>query len=232
MINHWDLGVTIARGRYSPNTKTQFSEMDYDTEENWKKNPNLEWSADSFTYKFNSHGYRSREFKTNDERPLMIGLGCSHTMGVGIPFKDTWVEQLGKQLSWSRVYNLGQGGCSNDAIARLATNVIPIMRPEVVSILWTNYERFETYENNKLVQHGPWSEKKLVSQMQEDNAYNNYTRNKLIVELLQREYKFKLVEFYIEDMHKKHRDLPLARDNMHNGSQWHKAVAEEFNTLL
>lgn len=228
MKNFWKHCAHVPMGRNPRNTETQFSEIDLDSEDNWKKNPNLDWRPDSFTYKFNSCGYRSREFDFNDPRPVMLGLGCSHTMGVGIPFSDTWVEQLGKQFPGYKVYNLGQGGCSNDAIARLLTNVVTIFKPILVSILWTHRERFETYENNAEQQHGSWSEDKFVTQFDQHNAYNNYTKNKLIVHLLRDVYKFELLENDIEYMSEKYTPAPLARDNSHNGSKWNKSVAQDF----
>ena len=42
------------------------------------------WDSAKFTYKFNSEGFRSEEFKSDS----ILFLGCSITQGIGMPIDD------------------------------------------------------------------------------------------------------------------------------------------------
>jgi hypothetical protein len=95
MKNYWSLESELNVGTYPCNQEMFFSPTDVDTEENYDKNPSQHWGKYSVNYKFNSQGFRSREFKINSNKPVILTLGCSHTVGVGIPVEDNWPEQLG-----------------------------------------------------------------------------------------------------------------------------------------
>jgi len=165
MKNYWELGTTLDLGTYPKNTQIQFStNADLDTEERFRKNPTPGWQADSFNYRYNSLGFRSREFNINDKNVIMT-FGCSHTCGVGVPQHDNWAEQFGHTyFSDHVIYNTGLGGASADTIARLAINMIPIIKPKIVAVMWPSLHRFETYEKAQcLMAPGPW--KRIIYSM-------------------------------------------------------------------
>jgi hypothetical protein len=60
----------------------------------------------AITYRFNSHGFRADEF---DGGPYMLALGCSFTIGIGLPDQDTWARQTATALGL-KCANLGWGG--------------------------------------------------------------------------------------------------------------------------
>jgi hypothetical protein len=101
---------------YSPNSVELWTGSDRKTlfESNLRKFPNdsdLLWYKDNpIKYEMNNYGYRTPyNFKRGDE--VTIYLGCSHTMGVGQPFEDTWVYRLHQQLNdGTELVNLSQGG--------------------------------------------------------------------------------------------------------------------------
>ena len=78
--------------------------LPWDTEEryieNLKLNPqaleNNGWINKEFTYQFNSFAFRCEEF-TND--PSILFLGCSHTVGVGLPIEHTWPTVVANKLN-------------------------------------------------------------------------------------------------------------------------------------
>ena len=199
MKNYWQLGSTLDLGTYPRDQEMQFSLSDRDTEQHFKNiqgtrhQGDPQWHADSFTYKYNSDGFRSCKFDINETKPKILTLGCSHTVGVGIPQYNNWPEQFGQRYFPNHtVWNVGLGGAGADTIARLAVNMIPIIQPKIVVVLWPSLFRFETYENN-IIFNGAWSMERDNLQYEDNTAYNNQTKNKTILELLQKVYRFKLL---------------------------------------
>jgi hypothetical protein len=237
MRNYWELGATLDLGTYPRNQETQFSLSDLDNETNFKNIQGTQhqghpmWHADSFTYKYNSNGFRSQEFNSNEIKSKILTLGCSHTVGVGIPQQNNWPEQFGsKYFPDYAVWNAGLGGAAADTIARLAVNMIPIAKPAIVAILWPSLFRFETYENGTVF-NGAWSMERDNLQYEDNTAYNNQTKNKTILDLLQKVYGFRLLSIDWDDTVGKIYDTiswTKARDGAHFGIEWHQQIAYDF----
>lgn len=229
-INYWELGK-LTNGIYPPNAELKFSPIDLDNEERFRKLKPSGWSEDSFTYKYNSNGFRSIEFVVSD-KPSILALGCSFTCGVGLPFGATWVEQLGEHFPDYKRYNAGLGGGSADTVARLATNLIPILKPKIVAVLWPHQHRFETYQNGSTAFNGPWIDEPLNLQFEDNTSYNNQMKNKLIVDLLQKVYGFTLISLDLEKIFDSYGmgGWSKARDQAHFGADWQWQVAQDFYT--
>jgi len=231
MTNYWELGATLNLGTYPRNQDLQFSLTDLDNEDNFNKLPPSNWSKNSFTYKYNSHGFRSREFDLTNTQPKILTLGCSHTVGVGVPQYENWAEQFGRRYFINHtVWNAGLGGAGADTVARLAINMIPIIKPDIVAILWPSLYRFETYEKGPQF-NGPWLHEVSNLQFEDNTAYNNQTKNKAILELLQKVYGFKLLSIDWDDTVNKVYDTVAwakARDGAHFGVEWHQQMAYDF----
>jgi len=232
LVNYWNLNGRLNVGPYPASQELQFSLSDLDNEDRFNSLPPSNWTRDSFTYKYNSHGFRSREFTPANN--ILLTLGCSHTVGVGVPFETTWGEQLAQHFPNLVVYNGGVGGAGADTVTRMAVNLIPILKPAMVAILWPNLHRFESYHHgaaqNDTRYNGPWETDNLQFQFEDNTIYNNQTKNKLIVQLLQTIYKFDLVEMEIDKINAKHyrTQFPTGRDQMHYGTEWHSLIGEEF----
>jgi len=92
------------------NQKQYFHSTDY--EELYQKNrkdkgPNWYYYDSKIEYKFNSWGYRTKEFDELDEDYLLT-FGCSYTEGIGLHYDDTWPIKLSKALKLD-IFNLGTG---------------------------------------------------------------------------------------------------------------------------
>jgi hypothetical protein len=99
------------------------------------------------TYSFNSHGYRCPEFEPGAD-VRMISIGCSNTLGVGLPqqalFHEQFAERLRKELSATVVnWNLSMGGASNDYICRTLYLAVPQLNPHIVLVNFTYLPRRE-----------------------------------------------------------------------------------------
>jgi hypothetical protein len=86
------------------------------------------WIDKKISYKFNSLGFRCEEFT---EEPSIMFLGCSNTIGIGLPIEETWASIVAKNLNLKCV-NLGQGGGSPDLCFRLCYGFLELIKPKVV----------------------------------------------------------------------------------------------------
>jgi hypothetical protein len=238
LINHWQIGGGLD-GSYQPKSK-KVKWMGLDSYENFIKNQPANYTEDSITYDFNSHGFRTREFELNSHKKNVLFLGCSHTMGVGLRDTEVWthhVTQIFDETEYN-CYNLGIGGGGGDTVARLLTNSIDYIHPTVVFVLWPNPARFERYYQSEsrtwiMPQVLPEQSRDIVDLYSDAQCHNLYCKNKLIVELLERQYNFDLVSLNDNDIHtvvqeKKHtpEQVTAARDCMHWSPRVHQDIAD------
>ena len=112
-----------------------------DSYERYLEYGNKAFSIEDVSYEFNSNGFRCKEFSAIDHNAFKIlTVGCSETLGVGIPLHLTFGEQLASLIRQrfainSEVINLGAGGRSLDYITRALFQSIPILRPHYVFCL-------------------------------------------------------------------------------------------------
>jgi hypothetical protein len=183
------------------------------------------WIGKSFTYQFNSQGFRCSEFS---HAPTLMTLGCSFTVGVGVPLEDTWPSLVSKNLNM-QCANLGQGGGSADTAFRLCHGYIDVIKPTIVVFMQPPNPRFEMLIGgmvHMLSSYSPGPDKKNFERWarDEDNAFFNREKNTLAIQALclQRGIKFISVD---------HSDLfnlsfSKARDLAHPGVENHKLFSE------
>jgi hypothetical protein len=98
------------------------------------------------TYKMNSQGWRSREIDlTSPSRKIMF-VGCSYTMGLGLPYDEVWTSIVTQQIEASRgepveQHNFGYPGHGNDFFAMVVHQVLPILKPDLLVVLFTQFAR-------------------------------------------------------------------------------------------
>lgn len=109
------------------------------------------WIDNPFTYKFNSKGFRCKEFDAEDN---VVFLGCSYTIGIGLPIQHTWPTLVAHELDLA-CYNLGLGGGSWDSIYRIGSYWIEKLNPKFVFILEPPSIRYEVipYGNVSIHEH-------------------------------------------------------------------------------
>jgi hypothetical protein len=97
--------------------------------------------------------------------------------------------------------------------------------------MWPSLFRFETYENGAVF-NGAWTMEEDNLQYEDNTAYNNQTKNKTILQLLQEVYKFKLLSINWDDTVRTVYNTVAwtkARDGAHFGIDWHRQLAYDFN---
>lgn len=203
-----------------------------DTEDKFKQNPEFaKWKDIDITYTFSNEGFRTYDFDSLIGKEIDVALGCSHTMGVGIPIEWAWPSLVEKDRPYPML-NLGLGAGTTDTVARILTNITGLFQINTVFIFWPEFERFETYNDEKadfvLPRHGllehTWN-------MDQNISLNRFYKNKLIVDLL----GHNIVDHTCHDFFKVFREywnrnfyLDHARDGMHFGPESHKFIAKLF----
>ena len=205
--------------------------------ENYQLLKENNWIDNHFTYKFNSHGFRCEEFTDN---PSIMFLGCSHTLGVGLPIETIWPELVSKQLGM-RCANLGIGGSSNDTAFRLCHGWIDIIRPKIIIILEPYSNRIELIDSYHTYNLSHWmlsseesnSKKSFYNFYRtwiedENNSYFQKLRNKLAIENLCNSRNIKLISADCDDLPYVFAENDFARDLVHFGIKTHKNIADYF----
>lgn len=83
------------------------------TTEDWHAYP-----IQDFDYRFNSWGFRGRDYEKYIGQKVNICLGDSFTVNLGGPIEHSWCSQLAERFDIPTL-NLGMDGAGNDAIAIL-----------------------------------------------------------------------------------------------------------------
>lgn len=202
------------------------------------------WDKTNIEYKFNNYGFRCENFQDIDN---IVFLGCSHTVGLGIPINYSWTTLVGQELNLAS-YNLGISGGSLDTCFRLAYYWLEKLKPKIVILLETDINRVEYKAKNNWKdlhdynwnRYGPWSMdgKDITSKHYKILLHNieNFEiqreKNILGIKELSKNIKTKLV--IVKNKFWEELDLPrdLARDLSHPGILTNNAKAEEILKLI
>jgi hypothetical protein len=107
-------------------------------------------SPELLSYSFNINNFRSKDFH---EDTGIIALGCSHTLGVGVPENFIWPSVVGELTGIDDVVNLGKPGSSIALQVRmLATYIRTYGAPEIVLCNFPEITRYQhTTESGEIV---------------------------------------------------------------------------------
>lgn len=185
------------------------------------------------TYSFNSHGFRSEEFDQTADN--IVALGCSFTMGIGLPYKDIWPTRIGEALNL-KVCNLAWGGSSSDRCFRLADYWVPHLRPKLVVLLNPPRGRMEVIINETTGQaeeimpydnHPDAFIKKWLSV--DRNSRLNNQKNSLAIQALCNQLKIPFLSYEADKcMGSSREEVDYARDYLHAGPPGHRMFAESI----
>jgi hypothetical protein len=196
------------------------------------------WINANINYTFNSYGFRSEEFSLD---PSIIFLGCSHTVGIGLPLESTWPYLVSAQLGLKR-FNLGIGGTSNDTAFRLGHNWIPQLKPKLVILLSPDSTRSELHSHTDLIENlGIWTDNYSESEYykrwitHKTNTDMNHLKNILAIKQICSEYNIKYLHKNTDKIDGWFADFSVrvdyARDLQHLGVKSNKILADYFISL-
>ena len=193
------------------------------------------WVDQTIHYTFNSHGFRSDEFDL--ETDSFMYLGCSFTLGTGVPYEVTW-PYLVSQKYQVKNFNLGISGGSNDTAFRLANHYIPVLKPKAVLFASTLSNRLDVISESEIttLRHNSVP-KQFNGQFYKDwityeeNCQLNWKKNMLAIKHICRSNNIPFVEVQLSKLV----SWPLldnARDIMHPGPILHKEIADYATSLV
>jgi len=199
----------------------------------------------AITYQINNEGFRCDEFVENE--PCMVVLGCSYTVGIGLPLKDIWATKVGAALGL-RVCNLAWGGSGIDTCFRLARYWIPRLKPRVVCMLAPPRSRIELITMSVSPTHPysevfmPMSGSSLFTKNDiflkhwfgnEENHTLNQEKNMLAIESIAHNNQAKYACLMADRETACSRDMVgYARDYMHTGPVGHDILADKLLAML
>lgn len=183
------------------------------------------------TYSFNSHGFRSPEFNS---APAVLCLGCSHTMGIGLPIEETWPTILQQRLELP-CWNLGLGGAALDTLFRITDYYVNYLNVTAVLCLVPEITRFEFFIHNQPEVCNWYPDEKTndffkIWIADNQNSEINRRKNLLAIQKICDTVRVPFLCFadFIDTIP----NLSRARDLMHYGYAAQKAIAEHFYNMM
>jgi hypothetical protein len=192
---------------------------------------------DAITYRINSAGFRSEEF--DPQSASIVSLGCSYTIGIGLPEQVTWSYLVAQALGLKN-YNLAWGGTSADTCFMLAEYWLPVLRPKLVVMAAPPKNRFDLVSEKIDHNHDTYLPASEIGGADQDgfvktwflndrNADLNNARNRLAVEGLCARLGIRCLIYNAHDWFAKSREeVGYARDRMHAGPRGHQVFAERI----
>jgi hypothetical protein len=207
-----------------------------DTEERYKQNlilhrdqlRELGWIDADISYSFNSCGFRCAEFT---DMPTAMFLGCSHTVGIGMPVDKIWPELVSKALNMSCA-NLGIGGGSLDTAFRLCHGYIDSIRPKILVLLRPEITRIELFQapTYEPTQYGAGFDDidfYKIWLLDDRNHWAQQTKNIMAIRSMCKDRGIRFV-----DMESGGSRLDLARDLQHGGVETNATTAQMILNLI
>jgi hypothetical protein len=188
------------------------------------------WLYKQITYKFNSYGFRCNEFTG---LPSVMFLGCSNTLGTGLPLNETWTTLVAKQLELESA-NLAIGGGSSDSSFRMFLGYVDLIKPKMVIYNQPPIHRVELVTNdsikNVMIQHNVDYECEYFKEYlcHDTNSEINMYKNLIAIKSLCRNKKIKFHYFdnYMSKSFDPTVEIDLARDLIHYGTSYNESFAK------
>ena len=214
-----------------------------DTEELYQENlikrksllEKYDWLSTEIDYKFNSDGFRSREFSTHTGGVMF--LGCSYTFGIGLPLEQTFPQLVSRELGLECL-NLGLPASSNDTAFRLADTWIEKLNPSTVVLLSPAETRFEVLFENK---HNGQILSRFITTMEQfsnegnsdwlktnQNGLINRKKNKLAIQKICDDRGIQFLQDDTENLV----PVDFARDLAHPGVESNRSFAKKLLDIL
>lgn len=253
IFNKWEVNANKELPWFSSDTEERYSNNLKD-KNTYIQLRNNDWVHKTFTYKFNSNGFRCEEFTDTDS---IMFLGCSVTQGIGLPVDTIFPTIIANELGL-RCINLGIEGTSADTGFRLAQIWLEKLRPKICVPAFFFHTRLELLTPESALNFtGQWSmigADKLDSFyrnyyiqfyekwfLQPENALLNIDKNLLAIEKMCNNLNIKFIDgvktyntaanpekknHIIKDVF--HREPTRARDLIHPGVKFHRRIADSI----
>ncbi len=214
------------------------------------------WLTNSFTYNFDSRGFRIpssyNKIDTFDKDILFIGE--SNVCGIGLPWEETFAIKVAKKLQMNPIL-CARGGVSINTCFRYASYWTKIIKPTIVFLLIPPSMRFDmivrqqdkskilfgtngnlsrkTYINVKNDWFNNFFEKWAINQ---DNGIFNNKSNTLAIEKIAEQNNCKFVAISMADLHSETKNIFAAQGKQHDWARdlahWGKQSNDIFCDIV
>jgi hypothetical protein len=135
-----------------------------------------------FDYKYNEDGFRCDPFTTTSKFSVLF-LGCSMTMGVGLPIEETWAYQLYQKIQDKKnikfpFWSLAVGGSSIDLQALYLNLLQETIKPTYIFLVIPPIYRRHIVLDNKQIFYTPIKEQIFGSEQLTDQNLKMIDRAK------------------------------------------------------
>lgn len=179
-------------------------------------------------YNLNSTGLRDTEiFKSPDSA---IALGCSCTLGVGMPDDDIWVRLIESDID-RKVWNLGVSGGSLETAFRLLEEHLAFTGAKHVFLQTpSDFRRELVYDTAKVEHLGHWTlsgnKRANIAEALLRNAELAINKKRVLYAILALCSRYDAQLYIFESsnskVNPKDNEQQLARDLQHPGYSWHR----------
>jgi len=217
-----------------------------DSPERLKKSPQehqAHWnSLPPIKYHLNKYGFRSGEFPEVETRDSITFLGCSQTFGIGLHKDKTWASLVAEHFNLPEI-NLAIPGGSLDSAFRVYNEWQPIHKSKITCLLLPPDNRFESiwFTNRpgsyKWLNMGWWS---VASDRKLSDDTKEFILHMLSPEVqeVRKDRNISAIKYIAQENDSRLIILPwitgatgpldVARDGVHGGIEWNRAMADEF----
>ena len=222
---------------WSPDTQSRFKELIQEPEFQQYFESRQWHHPGVISYDFNSEGFRSPEFNTASN--TVLALGCSYTMGIGLPVSDTWPYMLAQALNMQYA-NLGWGGASGDYCYRMAEYWIPTLKPKLVVLLNPPESRMEIVidadgrcddVSAMTIDQSRWAKDQWLQDYygNDENLQLHQRKNSNAIGGICHKHHIYFLSYTAHDwMARSREELGYARDRYHAGRPGHQQLVEQI----
>lgn len=214
---------------HSDDKESRFAE---NSKKNKKKLEATGLANKEFEYKFNSSGFRSPEF--TDSGTDILFVGCSLTVGVGLPEENTWPYIVANELgcTWA---NIGMSAGAADTCFRFSNFWIPKIKPAKVVYLEPPPGRFEIlkdnihFENDVILSAHDDHEINYLWQATPQNTKLNYLKNKLGIKSIAEAHGSDFFYFHYLEIHHDRQARDLGHPGIAANANFAKIVVDKIS---
>jgi hypothetical protein len=215
---------------YDPGKQSEWFDTDSaETFDSLPEHLKQAWCDIKISYQFNQYGFRCSEFKESEYSNAICFLGCSFTVGLGVPKDQTWSHIVSDQLNMTELNYAVLGG-SLYSQHRIYQHWGRIHKPKLTVLLpppsprieLFTEDRINTYKSGLIQNVGPSVKKFWIdNHFNSCESYVRHIRGINAIKGIAAEIGSDLIVISNQPC------VDLARDGIHPGPQWHKEMSQK-----
>ena len=208
-------------------------------------------------YMINSDGLRSKPLKLLGDRPVIVGIGCSITHGIGLTPEETWIHKLAEQMDCDYI-NISMPGHGLTVTSLYFTDIILPLQLDIQGVFvytpppnridltqYTNLDQSQNAVSEQMLkirsmfcvirEAGVTATGLELIKGLEHTAFIQYTKDLRLIEAnakLHNIHYNNLDSMLFGTSQPRYHTYRKARDGEHDGAELHTDIANEFYSQL